>query len=496
MASRGMTESYIASVGEAHMLRRNERTAAITTSQAALARQAQIREICAARLGPFPARTPLNVKLIDSFAHEGYRVEVLTYQSVPGVITTANFYVPDDSAIPYPAVVAIPGFNTQGKGNAECQRLGQLFARRGIGTLILDLPGQGERLEFYDSTLRRSLAGKLVAAEHALLGNVLTLTGNNLINLMAWDVLRAFDLIVERSEADPLRLGVMGCGGGALVARVLCCIEPRLQAAVTVSDHYETEYMEGGEEDHVHFSALAYGVAAIDMLFPFAPKPLLIANCSQDRFRGNVHAHVDDISRFYGLLNAKENMVPFEADGPTGYLKLIRSRAAEHFARAFRLPDSRAREPETPPEAPESLYCTETGQVSNSLNAVSLFDYQKHLAAELPPSLAVPRDAEGAIKLQNDIRDRFRPYLRLPEPQVAIKGELESRSTDWGFAVEKGRLIMDEKLFAPYSFFALPESPDTPGTHKVAPAVLILHERGTAGVSSQGAWMTGFAASG
>ena len=494
--NRGMTENYIAGVGAALMAVRNERAAAITTSAAALARQAQVREICATHLGKFPDRTPLNSKLIETYAHEGYRVEVLTYESLPGVITTANFYVPDEGAAPFPAVVAIPAFNTQGKGHAECQRLGQLFARRGIGALILDLPGQGERLEFYDSTLRRSLAGKLVAAEHALLGNLLLLSGGNLINFMAWDVIRALDLISARPDADPLRLGVIGCGGSALVARALCCVEPRIQAAATVADHYETEYLEGGDEDHVHFSTLAYGVAAQDMLLPFAPKPLLVATCTQDRFRGEVRTALDELTRFYGLLNAREQLVPFEAEGPVGYLKLIRARAADHFARAFKLPDSRAREPETPPEAPESLYCTETGQVSNSLNALSLFDYQKRLAQELPPSQPVPRDADGAIKLQNEIRDSFRPYLRLPEPLTPIKGELESRSTDWGYAVEKGRLIMDERLFAPYSFFAQPESADTPGSHKVAPAVLILHERGTAGVSSQALWMSGFAAAG
>ena len=494
--SRGMTENYIAGVGAALMAVRDERASAITTAQALQARQVQVREVCAKYLGAFPERTPLNVKPIETFAHEGYRVEVLTYESLPGVITTANFYVPEDGASPFPAVVALPALNTQGKGHAECQRLGQLFARRGIATLIIDLPGQGERLEFYDSTLRRSLAGKLVAAEHALLGNLLLLSGGNLVNLMAWDVIRGLDLISARGDADPLRLGVIGCGGSALVARVLCCVEPRIQAAATVADHYEAEYLEGGDEDHVHFSALAYGVAAQDMLLPFAPKPLLITNCTQDRFRGGSHARTEELIRFYGLLNAAEHLIPFEADGPAGYLKLIRSRAAEHFARAFRLPDSRAREPETPPEAPESLYCTETGQVSNSLNALSLFDYQKGLAQELPPSKAVPKDADGAIKLQNDVRDSFRPHLRLPEPLTPIKGELESRSSDWGYAVEKGRLIMDEKLYAPYSFFALPESADTPGSHKVAPAVLILHERGTAGVSSQSAWMSGFAAAG
>ena len=105
------------------------------------------------------------------------------------------------------------------------------------------------------------------------------------------------------------------------------------------------------------------------------------------------------------------------------------------------------------------LYCTETGQVGNSLNSPKLlFGYQKDLSLDLPPALAVPRDADSATKLQDEIRETFKPYLRLPVSKIPIKGEIESRSTDWGYAVEKGRLVFDEGIFSPYSFYALTES--------------------------------------
>ena len=492
MTARGMTENYIVAAGNAHMARRNARYAEIVSAQAAAARQAQVREICSAQLGPFPETSPLNLKSIDTHVREGYTIELLTYESVPGVITTANLYVPDGGDAPYPGVLCIPAHYPQGKVHSECQRLGQLLARRGIATLIVDAPGQGERLEFYDSTMRRSFTGRLVAAEQAHLGNIFLLSGENLAKYIAWDAIRGLDLLAERADVDPARLGAIGCGGGAPTVRLLCCLEPRVRAAAIVADHYEAEYLEGGDEDHVHFSALAYGVAALDLLLPFAPRPLLTAHCTQDKFKGDVHKHAGELARFYDLLNGRENMVPFEADGPLGYLKPTRSRAAEHFARAFHLPDSRAKEPESPPEPAELLYCTETGQVANSLNSVSLFAHQKDLAGDLPPTQAVPRDANAADKLQGEFRDRFRPFLRLPERQAAIQAEIESRSNDWGYAVEKGRLMIDEGLYSPYSFYALTENFDAPGSQKSAPVVLVLHERGIAGVSSHGGWMQGF----
>ena len=115
----------------------------------------------------FSAQSFVRERLIAQLPHEGYRIDALTYESTPGVVVTANLYVPGDSDAPYPTVICIPPLTPQGKANAECQRLCQLLSRRGIAALVIDLPGQGERLEFYDSTLRGSFTGKRVAAEHA-----------------------------------------------------------------------------------------------------------------------------------------------------------------------------------------------------------------------------------------------------------------------------------------------------------------------------------------
>src|SRR5579862_4844895 len=97
MTGRGMTENYIVSAGNAHIARRNARYTEIVTAQAATARQSHVREICAQQLGPFPERSPLNVKSIDKHEREGYTLELLTYESLPGVITTANMYIPEDA---------------------------------------------------------------------------------------------------------------------------------------------------------------------------------------------------------------------------------------------------------------------------------------------------------------------------------------------------------------------------------------------------------------
>ncbi|HYF47972.1 MAG TPA: acetylxylan esterase [Planctomycetota bacterium] len=492
MLNQGMTEEYISRVAAAHFAHRRERLSQLRGPADLAARQKEVCSAVAEILGPFPERTPLNIRTIQTLEREDYDVEVLTYQSLPGVVTTANFYRPSDGAEGAPAVIAIPGHWPEGKGNAEYQRLGQLLARRGIAALIFDNIGQGERLEFYDSTLRRSWLGKQVQAEHSHLGNLLTLTGHHLGNWMLWDAIRGLDVMIEHGKVDRSKLGATGCGAGGALTRLLCCAEPRIMAAAIVADYTEPEALGGEDPEQNLIGAIARGISLLDPLCVFAPKPLLLTACSGDRATEKFNAGLAEVTRWYELAAEKGKLTSLVGDGPHGYLKDLRARAADHFAAAFDVHTERAREPAAPPEAPEVLFCTETGQVSNSLKCVSVFSYHKKAAEALPPSWPVPQNTSDAQKLQEEIRSRFLPALKLPEPGMPVKAAVESHSNDWGFNVEKGRLLIAEDLFIPYSFYA-PAKGDGPGA---APTVLALHDRGIAAVSSHGPWMTGFAACG
>jgi dienelactone hydrolase len=496
MLAQTMTEDYISQVGAVHLKARRERLGAIASPEAAAARQTEIRRICAEILGEFPTRTPLNIRSIKTIQRDGYIIEILTYQSLPGVVTTANLYRPKDQSEHSPGVVCIPGHWQEGKVHAEYQRLAQLLARRGIVALVFDLVGQGERLEFYDPTLRRSWLGKKVDVEQTHLGNLLLLTGHHLGNWMLWDAIRGIDLLIEHAGVDAARIGATGVASGGGLTRMLGCLEPRLQAAVTVADYYDLNGL-GGEDVELNLpGGLARGITASDLCVPFAPKPLLLASSTVDRATEKMTANLAELSHWYGLLGSKEKLTSFQADGPHGYLKETRARAVEHFASAFDMPNEVVREPATPPESPETLYCTETGQVSNSLRAVSVFSYHKQRAADLPPAVSVPRDVDSARGVQAELRGKFTTYLRLPPCNKPIENKVESHSNDYGFLVEKGRLLVDESIYVPYSFYTRPEGAASLASVRSSPTALVLHDRGIAAISSESAWMAGFAAAG
>ena len=54
-------------------------------------------------LDPLPARTPLKAQITRRLQRDGYRIEKVVFQSLPGLYVTGNFYVPDRPAGSLPA---------------------------------------------------------------------------------------------------------------------------------------------------------------------------------------------------------------------------------------------------------------------------------------------------------------------------------------------------------------------------------------------------------
>jgi hypothetical protein len=66
----------------------------IKTNDEMLERQAEVRQTMWEILGPFPEKTPLNAKITSTFKKNGYRVENVIYESLPGFYVTASLLFP------------------------------------------------------------------------------------------------------------------------------------------------------------------------------------------------------------------------------------------------------------------------------------------------------------------------------------------------------------------------------------------------------------------
>ena len=208
-------------------------------------------------MGGFPEKTPLNARMVQSYARQGYRIEKVIFESVPGLHVTANLFIPDDPKYdaPYPAVVMSCGHADKGKDCPTYLHACVLAARAGLVALMFDPVGQGER---------RDNKGMNSCVFHTQIGLHAALTGGSAAQIRTWDAIRAVDYVLSRPEVDPARVGYMGQSGGGTMTALMTAVDPRLRA--TAPSGYLTsltalcEHMGPQDGEQNVFGQLAFGL--------------------------------------------------------------------------------------------------------------------------------------------------------------------------------------------------------------------------------------------
>jgi len=97
--------------GEAYQIldAREETVSRLTTKDEWKQRQLQIRNTMWYVLGPFPEKTPLNPRKTGEIKKDGYTIENIIYESLPGFYVTASLFIPDHIQKPAPAILFCSG---------------------------------------------------------------------------------------------------------------------------------------------------------------------------------------------------------------------------------------------------------------------------------------------------------------------------------------------------------------------------------------------------
>lgn len=179
-----------------------------------------LREKLLAAMGDWPERCPLNAKTTRTASGEGWKAECVTFETIPGVHVTGNFFLPDDPkyAAPYPCVVITCGHTVNGKGGAAYNRMPAMLAKAGLAAFIYDPMEQGERR--HDPYCWHDIVG----IRGILLGIHSTL-------IRTWDGMRAIDYVQSRPEVDGGKIGYCGQSGGGTMTSLLMAADPRIKAA-------------------------------------------------------------------------------------------------------------------------------------------------------------------------------------------------------------------------------------------------------------------------
>ena len=98
----------------------------------------------------FPERNDLSPSIVNTVERDGYRIEVVLFQSRPNFWVPGSLYIPASGSGPFPGIISPCGHSANGRLSRAYQALYIDLVKSGFVVLAYDPIGQGERLQAFD----------------------------------------------------------------------------------------------------------------------------------------------------------------------------------------------------------------------------------------------------------------------------------------------------------------------------------------------------------
>ena len=285
-------------------------------------RRALIRQILfAAGLSPLPVKTPLHPQIFGRLEREGYTVEKVLLETLPGYFLGGNLYRPRGAAGPFPAIVTPHGHWDYGRleNSAINSVPGRCInlARQGFVVFSYDMVGQNDTLqtphEFQDRRQQLWSFGPL--------------------GLQLWNSIRAVDFVSSLPDADPQRIAATGASGGATQVLLLQAIDPRIRWSAPVN--MISLLMQGGAMCE-NAPGLRVGTTTVEIGALMAPRPMLMVSASGDWTHNTPREEFPAVRAIYALYGKPENVESVQIDAPHNYNHDSREAVYRFFAKWIR----------------------------------------------------------------------------------------------------------------------------------------------------------------
>jgi hypothetical protein len=471
--------------------KRNDEVNAINTLPEWQKRQEYIKKTLLDIVGPFPEKTPLNAKIIRTVEKEDFRVEHIIFESQPGFYVTSSLFIPKGlkKRAKSPAIIYVSGHSDMGYRSDAYQTVILNLVKKNFIVFAFDPVGQGERLEYYDPNLKKSVIGG-PTAEHSYPGSQAFITGASQARYMIWDGIRAVDYLLTRKEIDPARIGITGRSGGGTQSAYISAMDDRIYAAAP--ENYLTNFTRllqtiGPQDAEQNmFNMISRGLDHPDYLIVRAPKPALMITTTRDMFSiQGVLETEKQVKRIYAAYGKPENFSRTEDDAPHASTEKNRVAMYAFFQKALNNPGNSADEVITP-LTKEEIQVTPTGQVSTYLKGETVYslnrkESEKRLA-EIESSRAnFPGYLTGVLSSAKKLTGYIAPE-NVPDP--VFTGRLQRE----GYAIEKYFLKGEGNYVFPYLLF-VPQNAN-------GKALIYIHPSGKAAEASAGGEIELFAKNG
>jgi pimeloyl-ACP methyl ester carboxylesterase len=420
--------------------------------------QKQLRSSLLEMIGGLPDRkTDLHAQITGKIQMEGFSIEKLIFESLPGVYVTALVYSPDDHSTKHPAVLVPAGHATNGK--IHYQVLSQRLASRGYVVIAWDPIGQGERSQFWDAKAGKSRYN-LVCAEHAVMGNLAYLAGANLARWEIWDGMRAVDYLLTRADVDADRISITGTSGGGTQTTLIAALDPRIKAVVPSC--YITSmpmrmanrifFDPDSDPEQDLFATLSRNVGYTGLLLLMYPRPLMVASAVLDFYPiEGARKSFRETQRVYERLQHGDRIAMTEGYHGHQYSDENQEAGLDFLDRFNGMPlrSGLLKAKELPDQ---DLLCTKSGQVMlEESDARSLMDvireyYEEHKAAAPRTNLAAQYRASKAPAVDSWTTTQFKGA---PPADTEITWQQEGTTRVGDFQIDKYVLRHSKLLVMP-----------------------------------------------
>ncbi len=216
------------------------------------------------------AGQPIEARLLTETTYDGFRVQNIAFESMPGWQVGLNLFLPLKDG-PYVPVICPCGHGP--KWQDDHQIPPQVLARHGFAAALFDMPMFGEKAHHNDHFIQGSQAGML-----GMWSNAFFLV----------DALRTADYLQTRADIDFSRgMGVTGVSGGGVATMYLGIVDPRVRAMAPVCSvvpfggHLVEGLYTGCPENYMNGQA-ALGLDLDHLVCLAAPLPCLVIGGDED----------------------------------------------------------------------------------------------------------------------------------------------------------------------------------------------------------------------